>query len=433
MKKLFILLFFINVEFYSGELTLVFPLNDDDQWDIVINFSRTEIPKEVILITATLSRPRFKSFSASLDILRETITDIIFSSVPSGLWHLEVNAYDNLNIKKYSGELNVSVVGNRITQVNLSMIPTEENLGSIYISIIWGSLSENQWVDYQKNPVLSDLNGPFDDQGVAQAMIYYDSLKYMIWYIGLSKGKGYTLYAESKDGINWYRPIRSPVLTPGPIGSWDSYIVAPGPVIKENGIYKMYYAGYSNQDESRYIGLATSSDGICWEKHPTPVIVGSALWERQISPQSLIKKDGVYYLFYSGREKVYEGKIGLATSTDGIIWLKYSGNPVLTATENWEGLGVGWPSVIYENGIFQMVYQMISYRIKLFGMATSYDGKVWTKSASNPIFNSKNSQNGWANDGIAYPGFVKVGNEYRIYYSGWNNRKYKIGFIRKLQ
>ena len=195
----------------------------------------------------------------------------------------------------------------------------------------------------------------------------------------------------------------------------------------------MYYLGYSNPDEQFHIGLATSSDGKIWIKFPTPVLVGSSNWERQISPHSILKKDGVYYLYYVGRSQTNQDRIGLAISNDRICWSKYSGNPILVPTHSWEGLGVSWPSVIYENGLFKMVYMKISSVITAFGMATSNDGKNWTKLDTNPIFQAQNTHNSWANYDISYPFYLRVANEYRIYYSGWNQGMYKIGFTRLIQ
>ena len=222
-------------------------------------------------------------------------------------------------------------------------------------------------------------------------------------------------------------------MSPGIPGSWDSKSVAPGPVIKDGETYKMYYLGYSDPDGQFHIGLATSTDGVVWQKYPTPVLVGSSYWERQISPHSILKIDNLYYLYYIGRSNVNQDKIGLAISNDGISWSKYSENPVLVATQIWEGTGISWPSVIYEDGIFSMVYMNTSYAANAFGIATSNDGKNWTKLSTNPIFKSSHTYNKWADSDISYPCFLKADNEYRIYYSGWNQGMYKIGFTRLAQ
>ena len=73
---------------------------------------------------------------------------------------------------------------------------------------------------------------------------------------------------------------------------------------------------------------------------------------------------------------------------------------------------------------------MVAYQNNAFGMATSGDGKNWTKLSYNPIFKAQNTHRDWAISDIAYPCFIKVDNEYRIYYSGWNLGKYKIGLTK---
>ena len=73
--------------------------------------------------------------------------------------------------------------------------------------------------------------------------------------------------------------------------------------------------------------------------------------------------------------------------SDG-IWTKYSGNPVMTRTEDWEYRAICEPSVLVENGLFKMWY-MGCYRD--FGIAaslryaTSQDGLTWQKHPGNPI------------------------------------------------
>jgi glycosyltransferase involved in cell wall biosynthesis len=56
-----------------------------------------------------------------------------------------------------------------------------------------------------------------------------------------------------------------------------------------------------------------------------------------ITPASLIKKDGTYYLYYVGADgyRSFDGgpryrSIGVATSEDGIKYQKYEGNPIMT-------------------------------------------------------------------------------------------------------
>ena len=126
-----------------------------------------------------------------------------------------------------------------------------------------------------------------------------------------------------------------------------------------------------------------------------------------------------------------EYKIGVAISTDGINFTKYSGNPILTNDKPWELNGILDGSVIMDNGTLKMVY--MNSNASGFGFATSSDGLNWVKDNNNPFFTINNTANNWADDDIAYPSLVKTNNEYRIYYCGIGDNSiiYKIGMMRK--
>jgi predicted GH43/DUF377 family glycosyl hydrolase len=107
-------------------------------------------------------------------------------------------------------------------------------------------------------------------------------------------------------------------------------------------------------------------------------------------------------------------KIGLAASLDGINWTMYVGNPILAPTLAWEGGSIGYPTIVFENNQYKMVYSDL-YQQEAFGMAISGDGINFTKQ-STPIFTNINAATN--NARIAYPFYRKLNNEYLIYYTG---------------
>lgn len=264
--------------------------------------------------------------------------------------------------------------------------------------------------------------------GVICPKIIFEDGVYKIWYTNVYNSAVADIwYATSEDGINWTVQTNSPVLNYGSYGSWDSQHVGTGAIIKDNNEYKMYYLGFSDEYSSWDIGLATSTDGLNWIKYPNPVVYADYS-EYQIGANDIIKVDSIYYLYYSSRNYPYYD-IRLATSEDGINFTKYEGNPILIADKSWESTGVNNASVIYENNQFKMIYMNATGTA--FGMATSTDGKNWDKVESNPFFTKNDTQNNWCQK-ILYPFWRKFNNQYRIYYTGNTNEiTQKIGMIYK--
>jgi predicted GH43/DUF377 family glycosyl hydrolase len=139
-----------------------------------------------------------------------------------------------------------------------------------------------------------------------------------------------------------------PLLSPGPSGSWDDVQVSGPNVLKSGDTYFMYYDGSQSGSQSR-IGLATSSDGIQWEKYNDPATEEQAFagsdpvlgvsdqgWDskRVIDPNVIETSDGfeMIYMATTGSGKFAPGDFafGLATSPDGIQWTKSEMNPLLT-------------------------------------------------------------------------------------------------------
>lgn len=118
------------------------------------------------------------------------------------------------------------------------------------------------------------------------------------WEIENDKPKHYyhIKYAESKDGINWER--RGVVCID--FKTRDEYAIARPCVIKEGGIYKMWY---SYRGESYRIGYAESKDGINWERKDDEagIDVSPSGWDSEMIEYAFVfEHKGNKYMLYNG-------------------------------------------------------------------------------------------------------------------------------------
>jgi predicted GH43/DUF377 family glycosyl hydrolase len=406
------------------------PEGDNQQsGKLFLKIDKANAPESVVWIEAFLTREGYDTISGIMNLLSDSTADLLLENIQAGEWHLRVDAEDSTEVVLYTGETDVQVFAGFTTQVNLILEPTGSGVGNIYLWVTWGVPPIGNWVDYSGNPVLSPSGTYYETHGVGQGVILNINDVYKMWYLGdAGANLNFVMYAESNDGINWMRPYSDPVLSPGVQGSWDDLSVHPGAIIYDDGQYKMYYCGWSNTYGPWHIGLATSGDGINWVKYPIPVLYAGDDMEFQLAPSSIIKIDDVFYLYYTGRNLPYLD-IRVATSLDGINWTKYNGNPILTYDKPWEGTGVYYPSVYKNDNLYIMIF--MNQLGDGFGRATSTDAINWTKDESNPFFTNEETHNHWANYKITYPYFIKVNNKDRIYYTGFYSYEspYKIGFI----
>ncbi len=204
---------------------------------------------------------------------------------------------------------------------------------------------------------------------------------------------GYETAGWTRDTGQYETVIDGSSIDPVP-GDWDESMRYPM-VILDGATYKMWYVGIDYLGIIR-IGYATSPDGISWTKYASnPVLdVGSAgEWDEAGFEAPYVIKDGPasYKMWYGGKDAGDTWRIGYATSTDGITWTKYAGNPVIDlGMDNYNNVGVLQPSVIYDGGTYKMWLMSFgddgSGQTTWMSYATSSDGITWNWDASNPLF-----------------------------------------------
>ena len=164
-------------------------------------------------------------------------------------------------------------------------------------------------------------------------------------------------------------------------GVSDPTIIIDNEEQDPNKMYKMWYQGI-NEDWHPRIGYAYSQDGINWTEYSgNPVLDVSAFgWDKGgVLAPAVIKNNGVYEMWYSGssvQPDFMDQKLrtGYAWSIDGINWNKYGENPVIDISEDedhngdpWENTWASLPTVILDENIYKMWY--VGYAIK--------DGSPW--------------------------------------------------------
>ncbi len=134
-------------------------------------------------------------------------------------------------------------------------------------------------------------------------------------------------------------PGPNPILTTGPDGAWDDYLIETGGVLKDFGTYYIYYHGSRKEPWAYQTGIATSTNPLGpfkkYDKNPIMTIGPKGSWDDVHVACAMVLKEGVdqYAMWYSGmgRSEQHRGWcIGLATAESPLgPWKKHPENPVL--------------------------------------------------------------------------------------------------------
>ncbi|WP_240664687.1 DUF2341 domain-containing protein, partial [Methanosarcina sp. MSH10X1] len=172
------------------------------------------------------------------------------------------------------------------------------------------------------------------------------------------------------------------------------------PMIPNGEFGSMWYSGPGQYDAwynvpSGKIMHAASTDGNHWVSDPDPALLPgqTGSWDSSaVEVPYVWKENSTWYMLFRGRSGI-ENKIGLATSTDGKNWTKYAGNPVLNASASgWEsGVGQGFDpwGLIKIGPVYYLWYNTVNDlgdHTRMTGLATSTDLIHWTSDPNNPIF-----------------------------------------------
>lgn len=253
------------------------------------------------------------------------------------------------------------------------------------------------WHRDTDGPVLSlGEAGAFDDTHLLSPCVARVDGRYLMWYVG-SQGKvSDRLYrvglAVSDDGRTFRRHEANPVLE---FADGKRSIVTPtllsqndGTPIREDGKLRMWFTGTDFRDPTQLHTLheASSADGITWSSPSEAQL-------KHVYAPTIIKEGDVYRLWYTDVSQL-PWCFRHATSRDGRTW-EIDAGPILEVAQAWESGRLFYPAVRKVDGGYVMWYG--SYwrqqpNKTALGVAVSRDGRTWTRSPNNPVFQPDESR-----------------------------------------
>jgi hypothetical protein len=244
------------------------------------------------------------------------------------------------------------------------------------------------WEDHGAAVLPLGPAGSFDSVDTLNPSIV--SVQDQLWnfYSGWNGRRWSTGLATSADGLNWTRRPQ-PLWSPDPAAGEGSYIAANGTTLYRNRQFLHWYQA----SDPPAIRRAVSADGITnWVRTSTPVLPPGprGSWdERGVADPYVIAAADKLYLFYLGQDRARRQRLGLAVSTDdGLTWTKLRSNPILElgAPGTFDELGLGEPAVWTSHGTWWMLYtgRDRGERRKI-GLASSPDGIHWQRTSERPL------------------------------------------------
>jgi len=153
----------------------------------------------------------------------------------------------------------------------------------------------------------------------------------------------------------------------------EPYSILTAPcVLLEGGIWKMWYVSgveWVHRDLPRYnIKYAESRDGIHWKRDGLVCIDLKFKGENALARPCVLKEDGIYKMWYSYKGKNY--RIGYAESPDGLVWERKDDEVGIDVSETgWDSEMIEYAFVFNHNGRKNMLYNGNDYGREGIGLA----------------------------------------------------------------
>jgi len=199
----------------------------------------------------------------------------------------------------------------------------------------------------------------------------------------------------------------NPLFTGTGKDTWDRNIRERGYILREEETYHMWYTGYNDdRSDTKYLGYATSPDGLKWTRHPSNPIFDKS-WVEDVY---VVKDNNTYYMFAEGRHDIAH----MLTSTDRVHWQDHGRLDIRYTTGKPLSPGpYGTPTIWIEDQTWYLFYERDDLAVWL---ASSTDRKVWTNVQDEPVLPL--GPEPYDSKLIALDYIIKYKSRYYAYYHG---------------
>ena len=233
-------------------------------------------------------------------------------------------------------------------------------------------------------------SGAFDDKHLFAPCVAYENKRFVLWYSGSRATVAKRVFnlgmATSTDGINFTKHPNNPVFT---LGDGNRSILTPTILRSPDGTVLRENGRlrmwFVSTDLVNGNGLHTLHESASIDGQ-TWVPPGEALLDNVYAP-TIIKEEGRYMMWYIdvASDPWY---VRYAESRDGTRWEAFEG-PVLQPDQDWEAGRLFYPTVVKCDGRYLMWYGSYFGPEKqrtALGFAISGEGRKWVKHPENPVF-----------------------------------------------
>jgi hypothetical protein len=153
----------------------------------------------------------------------------------------------------------------------------------------------------------------------------------------------------------------------------DPFSISYPFVLEDNGVFRMWYGsnlrwGEEQKDMAHLIKYAESDDALHWTRTGIVALQFKNDGEYAMSRPCVIKEDGLYKMWYSYRGESY--RIGYAESADGIEWVRKDEDVGIDVSESgWDSQMVEYPFIFDHRGHRYMLYNGNGYGKTGIGLA----------------------------------------------------------------